>query len=231
MQFTGRFKDIRQLSDEHRLPFLCEGTHYLPSLNNNVFDAAAAKVLDDNVNHFDESLRLTIMRARIRIEILESGSDKRARFELFQRLNTGGSPLSEQEVRTSIGVSINEGLDETLSKLSQYSHFVSTTSMSDFRRERQYDKELVVRYVVMKNIPYTRGVDVHDYLTNGMMDLYMNDEFDAAEEAKLFRAVFRFVAQTQGENCFRRPKPSSSSFTENFSLAAYECCALGLGRL
>ncbi|MCX7366483.1 MAG: MAE_28990/MAE_18760 family HEPN-like nuclease [Alphaproteobacteria bacterium] len=58
------------------------------------------------------NLRLVIQRARVRMEILESGSDPRARFELFQRLNTGGSPLSEQEVRTSISLKLHSFLDD-----------------------------------------------------------------------------------------------------------------------
>ncbi len=52
-------------------------------------------------------LQIEVKRARLRVEILKSESDVTAKFELFQRMNTGGAGLTEQEVRNSIAVSIN----------------------------------------------------------------------------------------------------------------------------
>lgn len=46
--------------------------------------------------------RLNIKRATCRVEILRWNSNYDMRYELFNRLNTGGSPLTAQEIRNCI---------------------------------------------------------------------------------------------------------------------------------
>ena len=70
-----------------------------------------------------------------------------AKFELFQRLNTGGSMLSDQEVRNSILVMMNRTLYQWLRELSQDKNFISCVALSDRAIEEQYDMELVLRFI------------------------------------------------------------------------------------
>jgi Protein of unknown function DUF262 len=98
-EFVGILKD----EDKKPLPPLTlEPTTYLPSLGGRRWE-------DDS--HPDESLttsqRLLIKRAKIGVSIILKESDDSAKYELFQRLNTGGSMLSDQEVRNSILVMMN----------------------------------------------------------------------------------------------------------------------------
>jgi hypothetical protein len=46
---------------------------------------------------------------KIDVSIILRESDEYAKYELFQRLNTGGTPLSPQEVRNAILVMVNRG--------------------------------------------------------------------------------------------------------------------------
>ena len=46
--------------------------------------------------------RLNIKRSVCRIEVIKWDSNYDMRYELFSRLNTGGSPLTEQEIRNCI---------------------------------------------------------------------------------------------------------------------------------
>src|SRR5258708_34174499 len=82
------------LLDENRgrmPPLTLESTIYLPSLGGRRWQ-------DDD--HPDQSLtmaqRLLIKRAKINVSIILKESDEMAKYELFQRLNTGGSMLSDR---------------------------------------------------------------------------------------------------------------------------------------
>lgn len=65
--------------------------------------------------------QLQIKRARLRVEILKMESHPHAKFELFQRINTGGSQLSEQEVRNCTAIMLNRQFRvRTLNLLQDY---------------------------------------------------------------------------------------------------------------
>ncbi|MFQ5740949.1 MAG: DUF262 domain-containing protein [Acidobacteriota bacterium] len=58
----------------------------------------------ENMTFADLSLqvRLSIKRAGCRVEVIKIGSKPKMKCEVFERLNTGGSPLTPQEVRNCI---------------------------------------------------------------------------------------------------------------------------------
>lgn len=99
-QFLGILKNDRGEIVE---PLALERTRYLPSL-------AGYKWEDPHdPNHsLDASQRLLIKRAKIDVSIILRESEPKAKYELFQRLNTGGSLLSDQEVRNAILVMVNQ---------------------------------------------------------------------------------------------------------------------------
>ena len=75
-------------------------------------------------NTLSQSQMLSIRRAKVRIEILDQLTDPEVKFELFQRLNTGGTNLSEQEVRDCIVTSLSSDVQKTI---------VSMADEKDFR--------------------------------------------------------------------------------------------------
>jgi uncharacterized protein with ParB-like and HNH nuclease domain len=101
-EFTGILRD----ENDAPVPSLAlEATTYLRGLKGRRWE---------DIDHPDESLtvaqRLLIKRAKIGVSIVLKESDELAKYELFQRLNTGGSMLSDQEVRNSILVMMNRDL-------------------------------------------------------------------------------------------------------------------------
>jgi uncharacterized protein with ParB-like and HNH nuclease domain len=83
-------------------PLILGATKYLPSLQGKKWEDPA-----DSTNSFDASQRLFIKRAKLEMSIVLRESDDISKYELFQRLNTGGTPLSDQEVRNCILVMVN----------------------------------------------------------------------------------------------------------------------------
>jgi hypothetical protein len=91
-----------------------------------------------------------VKRAAIDIKIVNRESDEDAKFDLFQRLNTGGSQLSDQEVRNCLLIMEDPEFYRWLTGLQVNSSFQSTVAVSDRARDERYDAELVLRFLALK---------------------------------------------------------------------------------
>jgi hypothetical protein len=223
-QFAGILLD----EEKKKLPGLTlEATTYLPSLINHRWE---------DEKHPDQSLtgaqRLLIKRAKINVSIILKESDDMAKYELFQRLNTGGSMLSDQEVRNSILVMMNPDLYKWLRKLSRDDHFMACVALSERPIDEQYDMELVLRFVVFRTMPpaelRTIG-DVGEFLTEKAKTLAQDKSFDYGGEEAAFREAFALLAATLEDNSFRRYDKGKQRFVGAFSVSAYEALAIGMG--
>jgi hypothetical protein len=208
-------------------PLTLEGTTYLPGL--------AGRRWEDE-KHPDQSLttaqRLLIKRAKINVSIILKESDEMAKYELFQRLNTGGSMLSDQEVRNSILVMMNLDLYKWLRTLSQDENFVTCTALSDRAIDEQYDMELVSRFVAFRTIaPATLKTmgDLGEFLTEKSKTIAQDKAFDYKTEEKAFRETFAVLASTLEDNAFRRYDKRKKRFGGGFSVSAFEAIAIGMG--
>ena len=93
-QFVGIFKDDNNKEIE---PLVLQKTDYLPS-----FDGMMWNNPSNPEKSFTKEQQLAFKRARIDVIIVKKESDPNTKYELFQRLNTGGSKLSDQEVRNCL---------------------------------------------------------------------------------------------------------------------------------
>jgi hypothetical protein len=223
-QFAGVLKD----ENGKILPALTlERTQYLPSLE--------GKRWDDE-SHPDQSLttaqRLLIKRAKIDVSIILKESDEAAKYELFQRLNTGGSMLSDQEVRNSILVMLNQDFYRWLKQLSEDPNFISCIALSERALAEQYDMELVLRFIVFRAMPqgsFAKLGDLGEFLTEKAMELARNKSFDFKAEEDAFRATFAALNDKLESESFRRYEQTRDRFVGGFSVSAYEVVALGVG--
>src|SRR5207248_6723107 len=98
LEFMGKLRSPRGDAEP---PSILEGTKYLPSLHNSVWERSDL-IPDVPVNDQQEiqkSHQLSIRRARIGVEILKRPSDDQTKYDLFQRLNAGGTQANAQELR------------------------------------------------------------------------------------------------------------------------------------
>ena len=105
---------------------LLEGTKALPELEGLYWEADSPfeSVLPKDV-------KLDFKRSRIVVNIVKKESDTSAKYELFQRLNTGGSNLSDQEVRNCLMIMSNPSFYDFVEKLSLNENFIETTPISN----------------------------------------------------------------------------------------------------
>jgi len=120
-EFAGVLKR-RDNEPEPPGPVALLGTNFLPDLEGKTWNSPEG----NEERGIGATAQLSIKRARIRVEILKKESDPIAKYELFQRLNTGGTELSEQEVRNCTALMINPDFHTWLKDRSVFDPFVST---------------------------------------------------------------------------------------------------------
>ena len=219
LQFSGNLKNG---TGEAIQSLVLSGTKLLPSLEGKRWIASSKKANDG----IGSSLQIDIKRARLRVEILKKESDSQAKFELFQRLNTGGVSLTEQEVRNSIAVMINKEFFDWLVSCSKFEEFVKTTAQTPDAIEAQAGVELVLRFLAFRNIPYSKGLDVHEYLDDALYKLAQPGSLNLASETKVFQNTFRELDLALGESAFKRW--DGSTFKGKFLISVFEVMATGV---
>ena len=222
-QLAGILEDERGNRLE---PLELTDTEYLPSLSGRRWE----------VDNPDQSLtmaqRLLIKRAKLDVSIILRESEERTKYELFQRLNTGGSQLSDQEVRNAILVMLNRDMYQWLAELANLSDFVEATALSDRSSEIRYDMELVLRFLALRTADEDtlRSVgDLGDFLTRQMRNMAANPQFPKESEEEVFRQTFRLLSQCMGGDSFRRWDTNKERMVGGFSVSAFEAVAIGIG--
>lgn len=217
-QLTGDLKGPRA---QELGPLVLNGTQFLPSLDNKRWTDSGEEAGDG----IGQVLQIEIKRARVRVEILKSESDLAAKFELFQRLNTGGAALTEQEVRNSIAVSINPDFYNWLIARSNDEAFRTTTAQTETAIEAQTGAELALRFPSFRSVPYQAGLDVHEYLDRALMAMATNQNFDKAGEEVIFSRTFQYLNEALGDRAFKRW--NGQAFTGKFLMSVFEVLATG----
>lgn len=224
-EFAGLLQDTE---GKVKPPSILSGTDYLPSLEGKYWQNDSQPE-----NSFDQTQRLIIKRAKLGVQIIKKESDQETKFELFQRLNTGGTALTEQEIRNCILVMINLAFYKWLAALSANEDFVKTIPITERAFEEQYDVELALRYFVYKKVTVddvVQNKDVGKLLTDKMIEFASNQHFDFETEKTKFEKVFLLLNKCFGEDSFRKWEPQKNKFTGAFSIAAFEVIVSGLAK-
>lgn len=220
LEFTGILKNAEGKKVE---PSTLEGTRFLPSLSDKRW-----QVWKEGDSAIDKTMQMQVKRARIRVEILLKESDENAKYELFQRLNTGGAQLSPQEVRNCVAVMINPDLYKLFNKLSQNKDFINTTNQTENAVEKQAGVELVLRYFAFKHYPYKNGLDVHEYLDSALVEISKNKGIDWEGEEEGFKDTFSLLNEALGNKAFKRW--DGNNFSGKFLMSLYETIAFGVSQ-
>jgi Protein of unknown function DUF262 len=223
-QFVGILRDEK---GDLLPPLILEKTKYLPSLAGKKWGE-----LEDSIDCLTPAQRLIIKRSKINVNILIKESDSSAKYELFQRLNTGGSICTPQEVRSCILVSLNPELYRWMKELSRDDNFQNCIALNETAIEEQYDLEILSRFLVLRRINENdlKGIsDTDTFFTEKMIKLVEDTDYNLEEEAAAFRTTFELLARWMSEKSFRKYDSNKNKFSGGFLLAPFETIALGIG--
>lgn len=200
-------------------------TKFLKGLKNKVW------LSEDTANSFTEAQRRLIKRAKLPIIIIDQSSDDFAEYEMFQRLNTGGSYLSPQEIRNCVLIIKNEKIYKAFKQLSEEIVFHQAVPLTEKDEKEQGYIELVVKYFVLKYSSLSDVSDSENYntmLTNEILKLIDVHRVDFDEDKKIFQEVFSLLANVLGESSFKKYDADKMKHSGAVLVGAYESIIAGL---
>lgn len=224
-EFIGILKD-----DENNPipPSMLIKTDYLPSLEGKFWENP-----NDKENSLDSAMRIAFKREKIDVKIVKKESDDSIKYELFQRLNTLGSKLSDQEVRNCLLVMLDKTFYEWLKSISDDEHFLNTISLADRLVKEKYNMELALRFIILISIEPNdiKGVtDFGEFITEKMVEIVEDEDFARDEMEIKFRETFKLLDETLGDSSFQKYNATKERFEGKFLVASYETVAIGLGK-
>ena len=225
LELQGELLDSKNDSPD---VFVLQGTKYLPALEGKSWRN------NNPLNSFTEAQRLDFKRSKVDVKIIKRESSPETKYDLFQRLNSYGSSLTSQELRSALLVSISPEFFARLEGLASYPSFMQSAYIRDRLFDERYDLELVIRFLVLHNRPSNTLTlrflrDFTEFLNNESVSLastYPNG-FQKLEEN--FKTTFDIIQANGSEDVFKRWDQKRGVFKGPFLTTSFEVFALGLG--
>jgi hypothetical protein len=195
--------------------FELTGLEYLKEFNNKKFD------------ELPRNYQRRIEETEIIINLIEQHTPENVKFHIFKRINTGGLPLSSQEIRHVIYQGKSTKL---LKKSSESLDFKENLGIENNDKknklvERMRDKEFILRFYAFYITPYTKYTEnsLEEFLNKTMKKINKSSNSDiciyesnfnlAMEVAKnIFGGLaFRKLSKTQ-DGKYRKYPPNKALF-------------------
>ncbi|MBV9859602.1 MAG: DUF262 domain-containing protein [Alphaproteobacteria bacterium] len=209
-------------------PLKLASTKYLPALGGRLWTHS------DAAKSLTEAQRLDIKRSKIDLKIIKRESSTAAKFDLFQRLNNYGAPLTSQETRSALLVAVSADAFAWIERLSRYDSFIECTLLSDRLVDERYDLELVTRFLFLhrrpqKKISLTSLRDLPQLLDDYMIELGSKFPNGSQEQERVFKATFDTIKAGGADRVFRRWDSHNLEFKGSFLNTSFEVFGLGVG--
>jgi len=165
-------------------------------------------------------LQLAFNRRALRVTALSDKSDFRARFDMFERLNTGGVALTPQEVRACIFLG---PFNDLLRELGEDERFRRLVKLQKARQNDGTREEIVLKFFA-----YLNDRDRFDGAVTKFLNEYMDKNsksFDVREGRELFLRVVQELDQITGS------KPVLRGNYPNTPINQLEAILVGLGEI
>ncbi|MCU1291390.1 MAG: hypothetical protein JWP08_240 [Bryobacterales bacterium] len=220
-EFVGILRDVNAAPVE---ALILAATELLPELQGVAYEAMDHRTLTT-------AQRIDFKRQKMDVKIILSDSDETAKTDLFVRLNTGGTPLSQQEVRNVVMYMASSEFLTWFKDVSGLHVFRQAIAMSAHELDEAYHEEMALRFISLYSLHdhELRGIkDVPSFLTRQARILPRDDTFDRQAASETFRAVFTFIDRAFGNDAFTAYDTVSDPPNFGFDEASFDVLALGL---
>lgn len=182
-------------------------------------------------NDYDDlprDMRRRIDETQLAFHVIDAGTPPEVMFNVSKRVNTGGKPLTPQEIRHAL----NPGpARDLVNELAESAEFRLATDGSVSPR-RMADRECALRFVAFYcQDPTSYNGNLDSFLTNAMRSI--NSDMDETAKDEMRRAFFksmRLARRLFGNNAFRKPRtrPGGRSVVNK---PLFECLSVALARV
>lgn len=125
---------------------------------------------------------------------MEEGTPEEVKLNIFKRINTGGAPLSAQEIRHAL----NPGIPaDFIKKLANLKSFQKATGK--INPKRMLDRDFITRFVAFYLIPYTNyEPDLDSFLNRGMKEILRLSEKERIDLEDSFSSAMNVAYEVYG---------------------------------
>jgi hypothetical protein len=174
-------------------------------------------------NELPQNLGRRIRETNVTVYLVEQGTPPEVKFNIFRRINTGGLPLSLQEIRHAL----NQGkATKLLSELAAGEPFRRATAGS-VSSLRMADREMVLRFLafVLNDPEQYSSTEFDTFLSDVMGQLNIMDDSELSALSRRFAVAMQRSEQLFGRYAFRkqvsvdgRRQPINKALFESWSV-------------
>lgn len=211
-----------------------DGVQRISTINrymNNWFGLQGLEYLKDmeglEYENLPRPMQRRIDETQLVVNVIDPGTPEDVMFNVFRRINTGGEPLTAQEIRHAL----NPGIARTyLKDLANSKEFLLATDGS-VKPMRMKDRECVLRFLAFHMEPWEnyRTGDLNGYLTSAMRKINDASEEERAQWSTSFASAMNAAGQIFGTDAFRRKSitgrrsPVNMALLETLGVALASC--------
>lgn len=168
-----------------------------------------------------------IAETQVTVYLIEKGTPDGVKFNIFKRINTGGLPLSAQEIRHAL----NQGeATKLLAQLAESSNFKRAVN-NGIRDDRMADRECVLRYFAFTIVPYTTFTkDFDGFLNNAMADINKMPAHEREHLRSQFERTMVIAWNLFGVDAFRK-RYSEGAARQPINKPLFESWSVNLSQL
>jgi len=166
---------------------------------------------DYNGKTFDKlprNLQRRILETQVTVFLIQENTPPEVKFTIFKRINTGGLPLSSQEIRHALNQGKASALLQTLAESAEF----KTATSNGIRDERMGDRECVLRLLAFMSTSleqYTAN-NLDSFLNQRMADFNRLSDSELQGLDRRFRRAMVDCHRIFGDRAFRKKKRGSS---------------------
>ncbi len=184
--------------------FELKGLEALPKLNGYNFSELTTLAGDYQTRIEDKKLSFYVIKPSVSIQVV---------YDIFNRINTGGTILNRQEVRNCIFIG---KASQLLKELSEQDYFKKAID-NGISPKRMKDREAVLRYLAFKIIDYKIDYhgDMSDFVEKAMRKINLMAESEIEKLKADFKRVMTLTFEFFGQTNFRLPSKINIAVLES----------------
>jgi Protein of unknown function DUF262 len=158
-------------------------------------------------DNLPRSLQRRLLETNISLYLIEKGTPDRVKQSIYERINTGGTTLVQQEIRHAIFQGVATKLLEEMASLGSFKNATGNGISS----LRMADKECVLRFIAFVLTDYRLYLikDMDKFLSDAMEKLSDLSEEDRSTMKAKFDKSMDLSFRIFGKTAFRKPHPKA----------------------
>jgi Protein of unknown function DUF262 len=184
-----RLSALKQFMSDKKLK-LC-GLEYLLNLEGKTYDEIGRRY------------QRRIEETQVTVYLIGKGTPPEVKYNIFKRINTGGLPMSPQELRHAL----NPGkATKFLAKLATSDEFQQVTKLSKLRKMRMDDREFILGFLAFTLVSYKNPQNIQRnlFLSIALSKINNMSELELQEIEINFQKAMIAAWEIFGKNAFRK---------------------------